>query len=299
MPALPTTQHPDRQEAVETPFTTFDGRTLAVFDWPLPDNQPVRGVVLMVHGLGEHAWRYNTLATELVQAGFVVRAYDQRGHGDSWGHRGCLPHADTLLRDLTELLEDTQTTLCERLRSPLVLLGHSMGALVAALWVARNQTSGPLPALGVDALVLSSPALSVPLTPWQSLLLGVLPSWLPRFTVHNGIDPALLSHDPDATEAYLNDPRIHHRVSPRLARFIVQAGPEVLRQVPHWRVPTLLLYAGLDALVDPAGSRFMARRAPPGIVTAQCFEGFLHDVLHEQERHLAVDALLNWLWRRF
>ena len=57
------------QEAVQTPFTTFDGHSLAVYDWSLPHGVAPRAVVVIVHGLGEHAWRYDRLATDLTDAG--------------------------------------------------------------------------------------------------------------------------------------------------------------------------------------------------------------------------------------
>ena len=75
------------------PFTARDGENLAVYEWPMqawePDRAlPPRAVVLIVHGLGEHASRYAHVAQRLLAWGFAVRAYDQRGHGESGGPRG-------------------------------------------------------------------------------------------------------------------------------------------------------------------------------------------------------------------
>jgi alpha-beta hydrolase superfamily lysophospholipase len=212
------------QEAVQTPFTTFDGHTLAVYDWSLPHGVAPRAVVVIVHGLGEHAWRYDRLATELTEAGFAVRAFDQRGHGESAGKRGCLPTQDALVKDLGEFLDDTRATVCARFNSPLVLLGHSMGGLVCALWAARQQALTPFHTVPVDGLLLSSPALDAGLNVWQRTLLATLPSWLPNVTVSNGLDPALLSHDQDVVDAYLADPLVHDRISPLLGRFIADGG---------------------------------------------------------------------------
>lgn len=285
------------QEATQTPFTTFDGHTLAVFDWPLAPRRVPRAVVLIVHGLGEHAWRYDTLATELNAAGYAVRAYDQRGHGESAGQRGCLPSPDTLVRDLNELVEDTRHLLCRHHHLPLVLLGHSMGGLVSALWVARAQAALAGQPLPVQALVLSSPALKTDLTPVQRLLLATLPRWVPHLTVSNGLDPHALSHAADVVAAYQADPLVHDRISPRLGRFIAQGGPEVLAHAPQWRVPTLLMYAGSDLLVNPQGSHRFARMAPAGVVEAHCFEDFFHEIFHEIHRMEAVERLLTWLDR--
>lgn len=286
-------------EAVQTPFTTFDGHSLAVYDWSLPHGVAPRAVVVIVHGLGEHAWRYDRLATELTEAGFAVRAFDQRGHGDSAGKRGCLPTQDALVKDLEAFVDDTRATVCQRFNTPLVLMGHSMGGLVCALWAARRQALTPFHALPVDALLLSSPALDAGLNVWQRALLATLPSWLPHVTLPNGLDPALLSRDPDVVDAYLADPLVHDRISPLLGRFIAEGGPEVMQHAPQWRVPTLLMYAGCDGLVNPQGSRRFAQCTPIGVVQSLCLEDFFHEIFNEVHREEALEALFNWLDGRF
>lgn len=286
-------------DAIQTPFTTYDGETLAVYDWVLPHAVAPRAVVVIVHGLGEHAWRYDTLATELNSVGFAVRAYDQRGHGDSAGKRGCLPSQDALLKDLSEVLDDTRSTVCARFRTPLVLMGHSMGGLVAALWLSRRQSQMPFEAQPVDAMVLSSPALDAGLTAWQRMLLAILPHWVPHLTVSNGLDAALVSNDPDVVQAYLEDPLVHDRLSPLLGRFIAEGGPEVLAHAPQWRVPTLLMYAGMDGLVNPQGSRSFVQRAPVGMVQSRCLEASYHEIFNDLHRDEAVNGLINWLEQRF
>ena len=90
-----------------SPLTAQDGTHLVVVDWPLSKG-PVRGVVLIVHGLGEHAWRYDHVAERLNSWGFAVRAYDQFGHGESMGQRGALPSEDRLLSDLAEVVDESR-----------------------------------------------------------------------------------------------------------------------------------------------------------------------------------------------
>ncbi|HEX5785552.1 MAG TPA: alpha/beta hydrolase [Burkholderiaceae bacterium] len=286
-------------DVFQSPFITADGQHLALLDWALPARMVPRAQVLIVHGLGEHAWRYDALAYQLNSAGFAVRAYDQRGHGDSAGKRGCLPQHDTLLQDLGELVEDTRTNLCARFNTPLVLLGHSMGGLVAALWLAHWQDREPFNRMPVDGLVLSSPAFDVGLGPWQRAMLATLPDWLPNLVVSNGLNPRALSHDPEVVSTYLADPLVHDRFSPRLGKFIADGGPEVLAHASRWRVPTLLMYAGMDALVNPLGSRRFAQQAPAGVVQAHCFEDFFHEIFNETHRVEAVEMLLHWLERRY
>lgn len=271
-------------------FTASDGDNIALRDWPLAEGTVLRGVVLLVHGLGEHAGRYGPLARRLNGWGFAVRGYDQYGHGESGGARGGLPSSQRLVNDLLELIESTRARMDPGL--PLVLLGHSLGGLVAAYAVASNW-------LPVQALVLSSPALDPGLNAFQKLLLRVLPGIAPNLTVANGLDPDLISHDKSVVRAYQADPWVHDRISGRLARFIADSGPVVLARAPEWPVPTLLLYAGEDKLVDPRGSRAFAAAAPAPMVTARCFEGLFHEIFNELDSEPVFDSLRQWLDARF
>lgn len=271
-------------------FTASDGDNLALQHWAVPDDVPQRGVVLLVHGLGEHAGRYEQLARRLNDWGFDVRGYDQFGHGESGGARGGLPSPTRLLDDLGEMVEVARTRTPDG--QPLILLGHSMGGLVAARYVAAHPGT-------VDALVLSSPALGTRVGAFQKFLLRTLPRVAPDLRVGNGLQTRWLSHDPGVERAYLADPLVHDRISARLAAFITEGGPQVLAQAAHWRVPTLLLYAGQDLLVDPAGSRAFAAAAPAGTVSSCCFEDLYHEIFNERDAHPVFDCLQRWLAERF
>jgi alpha-beta hydrolase superfamily lysophospholipase len=297
------------------PFTARDGENLALYEWPLdawademgPHAPPPRAVVLLVHGLGEHALRYDHVARQLLEWGFAVRAYDQRGHGESGGARGVLPHDSTLLDDLAEVVDDTRLRCMRMLREsaapesaqlPIVLLGHSLGGLVASRFVSLGIRP-------VDGLVMSSPALDAGLGPLQKLLLAFMPKLAPNLCVGNGLDPHYLSHDPEVVRKYLADRQVHNRISPRLGKFIATAGPATIAAAARWRTPTLLMYAGADRLVDPAGSRAFAESAAnsrdvmPGTVTTRCFEGLYHEIFNETDSAPVFDTLKSWLDARF
>jgi alpha-beta hydrolase superfamily lysophospholipase len=276
-------------ESTLSTFTASDGENLAVQDWPTPEGVRQRGAVLVVHGLGEHAGRYDGLAHVLNDWGFAVRSFDQYGHGESDGPRGTIPQPNRLLDDLADLVESTRM---RNLGLPLILLGHSLGGLVAASFVARTL-------MAVDGLVLSSPLLATRLSAAQKLLMKVMPRIAPNFTVGNGLDPKYLSHDKSVVEAYLNDPRVHDRISGRLARFIADEAALVHSCAPRWLVPTLLLYAGQDRLVDPAGSRAFARLAPKTVVSARCFDQLYHEIFNEARPQPVFRALQQWLDARF
>lgn len=279
---------PPSAAIIQSTVVASDGAKLAVRDWPLTPGCRVRGLVLLVHGLGEHVGRYEKLARWLNEQGFAVRGYDQYGHGESDGPRGGLPTENRLLDDLATMVERSRASCAPG--TPLILLGHSLGGLVAAKLVATAGAS-------VNALVLSSPALDPGLNLLQKVLLAVVPKIAPDLRVGNGLNASLLSHDPAVVSAYKNDKRVHDRISGRLARFIAQEGAAVLACAPAWIVPTLLLYAGADRLVNPAACRAFADNAPSSVVNARCFDTLYHEIFNELEAGPVFAELQHWLER--
>ena len=272
---------------------TADGIALHVRRWLLAAaSGPARGTVLIVHGLGEHIGRYGHVAAHLNGWGWNVVGYDQRGHGRSGGARGRLAAADSLLQDLSRVIDAVRTEHA----GPLVLLGHSMGGLVAARFAAEDALASPAVwCRSVDALVLSSPALDAGMNAMQKLLLAVTGPLAPNLAVGNGLKPAWISRDPAVVAAYVADPQVHDRVTPRLARFIVDGGGFVRANAARWTVPTLLLFAGSDRCVAPAGSRAFASAAPPAVLTAREFAPLFHEVFNEPEQAEVFAVLGAWL----
>jgi len=233
-----------------------------------------------VHGLGEHSGRYAHVVRLANESGFDVLAYDHRGHGQSPGKRGALPKSTTLLEDLADIIDLVE-------HRPLVLLGHSMGGLVAARFVAEGlQEHGEKPAgwhRKIDYLALSSPALATKLTLGEKIKLGIARVVAPNVTLPNGLDPNKVSHDMEVVRAYKADPLNHDRISPRLLDFIIGGGKLVRQRADKWRVPTLLLFAGADELVDPKGSRAFVFAAPRYVVNAHEMPGLYHEIFNEAE----------------
>lgn len=293
------------------PFTARDGENLALYEWPLQawasdDSLPPRAVVLIVHGLGEHASRYDHVARQLLDWGFAVRAYDQRGHGESGGPRGGLSGESLLLEDLAEVVDDTRLRAERLLRPggnghaqgplPLILLGHSLGGLVVGRFVSFKMRA-------VDGLVMSSPALDPGLNAVQKFLLATLPAIAPNLRINNGLKPEFISHDARVVSRYLADPLVHAKISARLAKFIATAGPATVAAAATWTTPTLLMYAGADKLVNPEGSRAFAEaaasRGSSNVVTARCFDGLYHELFNELDAAPVFTALKAWLDARF
>jgi alpha-beta hydrolase superfamily lysophospholipase len=290
------------------PLAARDGTPLHLREWRV---SAPRGTVLVVHGLGEHIGRYEHVAARLNAAGWNVAGHDQRGHGASGGPRGAIARDDDLLADLAVVIDALRA---RGTAGPLVLLGHSMGGLVAARFALGtlraagsrdDDAGGPAAeaaaepwARDLDALVLSSPALDPGMNALQKALLAVLGPLAPDLAIGNGLKPAWISRDPQVVRAYERDPLVHDRITPRLVRFIVDAGLAVRAAAPCWRVPTLLMWAGADRCVAPAGSAAFAAAAPRGVVAAREFPALFHEIFNEPERDEPLRLLTDWLAAR-
>lgn len=268
-------------------LTMADGQRLFLRDWLLPQ---ARSAVLIVHGLGEHSGRYQRLAQWFNQRGYAVRSYDQRGHGMTPGPRGALRHGDDLLEDLATVYNDYAGSSPQ----PPLLLGHSMGGLVAARAVLDGRITPP-------ALVLSSPALRSWEPAWRIKLAQTLTRVLPNLPLRNGLDAGKLSHDPQVAADYRGDPLRHSWITPRLAEFIFRAGAASIADAASLALPTLLLVADSDSLVDPSGSRAFARKAAAsGQLTTRFFSTLYHELFNEAEpgRGQVLMQMADWLGRQ-
>lgn len=280
----------------ESRLQASDGLMLHMHTWrPADTHAPLRAVVAIVHGMGEHGARYASLAEHFASLGIATVAYDLRGHGRSGGSRLFVKQFDEYLDDTEIFLTQVRTTFGP---TPLFLLGHSMGGAIAARFVAGalEQASWSRP---VDGLVLSSPALDAGLSAFQRGLLGATLPLVPHLAVGNGLNPSWVSRSPEVVQAYKDDPLVHNRITPTLAKMIASFGPETLPFVGRWATPTLLMWAEADRCVNPAGSAAFARRAAGnGAVQAVGFPGLFHEILNEPEREQVFARLRPWLGAR-
>lgn len=259
--------------------------------WPKP-RSPNGVVVVIHHGLGEHAGRYEAVGSQLVELGFEVRSFDCRGHGQSLGKRGDAAGVDGLVTDLEEILPAILETSCAKRA---VLMGHSMGGAV----VARYLTARPVHSALVGA-ILSAPALAVPISPVNDLKLRAgrfLNCYAPQFTLPSGLDTNGISSDPSEIDRYLNDKWVHDWVSLRLATSIVDDAGAIIEGAGRLNVPTLIYHGTEDTICDIDGSRQFVRQAPIGMVAFREIQGARHELHHEMPalRVQWWDNLSRWL----
>lgn len=251
---------------------------------------------MLVHGIAEHSGRYHHVAAQLNEWGWSVESYDQRGHGLSEGPRGRLKHDDDLVRDLAMVVAQVRA---EQPQGPILLMGHSMGGLVVGRYATElMEPRSPVAPVDVDGLIMISPALAVPMTWSRRLIMATMGRIAPDLCARTGFDPKAICRDSAVVRAYKEDALVHDRISPRLARFILEGGEYVRALADQWSKPTALLYAGADEIVDTQGTREFANAAPAHVHTL-CFPHMAHEILNEPDQVMVFHALHAWLEARF
>lgn len=268
----------------QSSFKLSDGLELSVRHWHDGAGIPV----LLVHGYGEHIGRYEHVAAQLVKDGFDVWGYDARGHGLSQGARGYMAADDTLVTDLMEMFDELMRPTGQR---PIVV-AHSMGGLVAALAVATHGFK-PL------ALVLSSPALRVRMNLFQKALISMgLLLFKNKPIASKAVNPAVVSRDAQIVENYRNDALNHAWISPRMAGMMRDGGDVVRRHANHFDMPTLLIYAGDDRVIDASGSDdFAVALARNNAATVRRYDAAYHEIFNEPlaEREEILNHMSTWM----
>lgn len=286
-----TTHAPARAPAEETPVTLADGTRVVERRWAADAGTPDAGALLLVHGLGEHARRYDHVAAAIGALGLEVRSFDQRGFGRSDGPRATLPSPDALVEDVALMYERVASA--RRARGdarPPFILGHSMGGCI----VARAVTGGWIRPRG---MVLSSPALRPRVSRIDRWAAELGNRWLPNLRVPNRLPMHQVSHDPDVVAAVQADAEMHDRVTPRLVAFMLAAGEAAIADAARCDVPTLLQIAGDDRFVDPAGAEAFHARLPAGVGTLRRYDALYHEIYNERpaDRAVVLGDLAAWL----
>jgi acylglycerol lipase len=258
-----------------------------------------RGSLLVVHGLGEHSGRYQELVDHALKLRVSVHVFDLRGHGRSQGTRG---HFESF----TQLHEDMDAWIAHLVASgeisdkqPCLILGHSLGALIALTFVARYVPQPLAPP--ISGLILSAPFLGMRWNPMRLIeaqLARKVPGFLSNIQVPCGIAPEDLSHSAEEVERYVNDPLVHGWITPAAFRAIEGALASLPRLIPHLSLPMLFLLSGKDKVVDThAAQEFAAKLtvAHPHRVEVKLFHGFFHEPMHEARKERVFLEIKKWV----
>lgn len=272
----------------ERSFEGFGGVRI-VYDVWTPDTAP-RGVLVLSHGLGEYARRYDHVAKRFGEAGLVTYALDHRGHGRSGGKR-------VLVRDIHEYTADFDTLVGIATREhhglKCIVLGHSMGGgIVFAYGVERPDN--------YDLMVLSGPAVAAQdqVSPLLALAAKVLGAVVPGLPAQD-LDVDAISRDPAVVAAYKDDPLVYHgKVPAGIGRALLQVGETMPQRAPALTAPLLVVHGEQDRLISVAGSRRLVECVGSTDVELKVYPGLYHEVFNEPEREQVLDDVVSWITAR-
>ncbi|MCH9641137.1 MAG: lysophospholipase [Actinomycetia bacterium] len=266
----------------------FDGTdgVQIVYDVWTPDSPP-RGVVILAHGYGEHARRYDHVAARFGAAGLITYALDHRGHGRSSGKR-------VYLRDISEYTEDFRTLVgiaaADHPDLARIVLGHSMGGAIVFAYGVDNPDE-------YTAMVLSGPAVAAQesvssATVLAAKLMGRLAPGMPV----QDIPAAAVSRDPEVVAAYEADPLVHRgKVPAGIGRALIELGETMPQRAGSITAPLLVVHGEGDSLIPVEGSRRLVECVGSRDVHLKVYPELYHEVFNEPEQELVLDDVTAWM----
>jgi acylglycerol lipase len=272
-------------EHVEGQFKGVRNATIYYQAW-LPEGN-VNAVLLIVHGLGEHSGRYLNVVNHFVPLGYGVYGFDHPGHGKSEGVREGVER----FADYTDTLRVCDEMVKSRQRgTPVFLLGHSMGGLIASCYLLDHQAD-------FRGAVISAPLVKAggKVSPATILMGRILSALAPRMGLL-ALDAEGISRDPEVVKAYVGDPLVFHGKTPaRLAAELLKAMQRVTAEAGKITLPFIVLQGSADKLVDPGGAQMLYDKASSKDKALKIYEGLYHEVFNEPERARVLRDVETWL----
>ena len=273
--------------ATEWRWKSGDGLDMQAREWVPAGSK--RGLVVLVHGFDDHGGRYLHVGDALAAAGFVLCSYDARGQGRSGGKWAYVDRYEQLMDDLGAFL-DLATARHPGL--PRFLYGHSMGGNEVLNFLLRRKPK-------LEGAIATSPwlELAVRAPGWQLAAARVAAALPVAVAIPTGMDPAGISHDASVVKAYLADPCVKGKITPRLLVSVLDAGQWALAHAGELSVPLLLMHGDSDQITAHGASQRFAKAAGAG-VTLRSWPGAFHELHNEPEKAEVLKAITGWLAAR-
>ena len=264
-------------------FKEYPSGKTAIYDFSV--SEAPAAVILLVHGLGEHAGRYADWAARFNERGVTIRAFDLPGHGYSEGRRGVIPSPEKVFETIDTVIRGIKTEFPD---VPLFLYGHSIGGGIVLNYLVRRKPN-------LTGAIVTSPWVLVSANPPKAkvLLANVAKRLMPGMTLSSGLNTLSLSRDPEAHDAYKNDPLIHGQISVGLYGWITAAAAETLARASEITVPLLLAHGRDDMIMSAAGSMQVAEAAPRA--TLKLWDGGYHELHNDLLKEEHFDFITGWI----
>lgn len=267
-------------------FTSKDNFSLFGRAWITQQKKP-KGIVHLIHGLGEHTGRYDHVGKALSKNGYHVIGFDLRGHGLSEGARGHAPGLDAIYDDISSFIDESKRYLSNHI--PSFLYGHSLGGNLVINHLIDNT-------LDVQGAIVTSPPLqlSTPQPKLKIALAKFLGEKIPKITMKNGLEKDALSRNSAIVKAYENDPYVHDKISAGLGLVLFETGSKALSYAEQWHLPLLLMHGTADRITSHEASKTFAQKAGEHI-TFVSWESYYHELHNDIDSEKVIEKMINWL----
>jgi acylglycerol lipase len=257
--------------------------------WEPTTGKAPAAVVVLVHGVGEHCGRYDSLAKRMCsELGVAVVSLDHQGHGKSEWDRLFVVDFEDYIADVIRISDMAKTRFNN---VPQYILGHSLGGLIAIRCIEKH------PQQFVGA-ILSAPSLSVNASSTERSLAPMMSEYLPHFPL-NKVDPTLLSHDSCVVDMYCNDPLVTtDGVSARLGSEILVTIEKALAFAGEITMPYFLIRGSADQIALRPGITEFHTNTKSKDKTFTELTGLYHEIFNEVNTP-AIPMVIDWLKAKF
>ncbi len=247
----------------------------------------IKGVVILVHGMGEHSGRYTPFVIpKLVAEDLAVITYDQFGHGKTSGKKGHNPGYNYLLDALETVLIKAQELFPGK---SLFLYGHSMGGNVVINYILKR-------AHPFKGAIATSPLLRLAFQPpkWKLTAGKLMQKVAPSITLPSELDANAISRDPEEVKKYVDDPLVHDKVSANYSLSVFDAGEWAIDNAHQLSTPLLVVHGSGDQLTDYKASQEFVENSK-GKAQLKLFEGGYHELHNDLDKEVFITTITNWI----
>lgn len=280
----------------ESCYNAYDGTAIYYRYWltmPLDEIKKAKQQhtqqrqVVLLHRGHEHSGRLAELGQQFAAAGYQVFAWDARGNGRSGGIKDHAESVTQLERDLNDFVHMVigQTGIAI---DDTLIVASSIGAVLAAAWIHDYAPN-------IRGMILGTPALRIRLyMPFAIPSLKVARTLGLMSRVSSYVKAQVLTHDKQAQQAYNADPLISNSISTDLLIDTHATGQRLLDDAGAITVPTFVLCAGKDYVVDKQAERDFYEAINTTNKRWQLYPDSYHAIFHETNKADVFDDCIDF-----
>jgi len=244
-----------------------------------------KGIVVLLHGMGEHSSRYAHVAEKLVDNNFTVVTYDNFGHGRTSGKRGCNPNYEALLSVVDHVIVKAQELHPDK---PVFLYGHSMGGNLVINYSLQKKHK-------LKGVIVTSPFLKLAFNPpaWKMFLGKLLLKIAPSITLGNELNPNHVSREKNEVNKYIKDELIHNKISPNYSLTILETGKWAIQNANMLAIPMFIVHGTEDKIIDHKGSISFAKNT--SLALLKLYKNGYHELHNDICKEELLCDVTDWL----